>query len=210
MADTRRITTLPQLSRSNARSIPPLARTGSQHFDLPRSIGNIPQIAKGSNELSSLEDVSLLSQPNYRPKKSIMDSDSEDEVAGNIAPLTPRRKKASRVEKESPPKRSNMVHLNAYGIPLSSVNSGSMTSLKQKSNSDISDRIRVCVRKRPLSKKELRQGQTDIAPVTGRRSVTILEPKVKVDLTKFVETHDFIFDEAFDGNFDLKAFIYSS
>jgi hypothetical protein len=100
-----------------------------------------------------------------------------------------------KTEKDSQPKRANMAQLNSYGIPFNN----SLTSLKQKSNLDISDRIRVCVRKRPISKKEYRQGQTDIAPVSGRRSISIVEPKVKVDLTKFVETHDFVFDEAFDG-----------
>jgi kinesin family protein 2/24 len=39
----------------------------------------------------------------------------------------------------------------------------------------------------------------DVATVNGAASgVTIHEPKVKVDLTKFVESHRFMFDEVFD------------
>ncbi|RKP40470.1 P-loop containing nucleoside triphosphate hydrolase protein [Dimargaris cristalligena] len=48
-------------------------------------------------------------------------------------------------------------------------------------------KIRVCVRKRPLNSRELNRGETDIVQATGRRSVTVHEPK-----------HHFIFDEVFD------------
>lgn len=44
-------------------------------------------------------------------------------------------------------------------------------------NSDLNQRIRVCVRKRPLSKRELRAGESDIAPVAGRRTILINAPK---------------------------------
>lgn len=178
-------TILPVLSRNvpQQRSNPRLSQ-----LDLPRSIGNPTRIPQGSSELSSLEDVSILSQTNYRSKKSIdgeqtnyrskkdeeyrrprksimddtdrkkldedkrdgiyrkksfddkddhyrsrksiMDSDSDD------IPATPRKTKR-RLEKESPPKKSNLM-LNAYGIPLSLA--------AKKPLSLNSDRIRVCVR----------------------------------------------------------------
>ena len=64
-----------------------------------------------------------------------------------------------------------------------------------------SSKIRVAVRKRPINSKEKSQGQLDVATVnTGGRAVTIHEPKVKVDLTKYVESHRFCFDEVFDEN----------
>ena len=44
-------------------------------------------------------------------------------------------------------------------------------------SNDLHQRIRVCVRKRPLSKKETDLGETDIAPVVGARTVQINEPK---------------------------------
>ncbi|KAJ3389948.1 Kinesin-like protein kif24 [Lobulomyces angularis] len=88
--------------------------------------------------------------------------------------------------------------LNAYGIPLA--NTSNQPVSKGKSQRDLMDRIRVCVRKRPLSKKELKRNETDIATVHSRRSLTINEPKVKVDLTKFIEQHNFVFDEVFDCN----------
>ncbi|CAG8547653.1 18780_t:CDS:10 [Acaulospora morrowiae] len=58
--------------------------------------------------------------------------------------------------------------------------------------------IRVCVRKRPLSKKELLRNEKDIATVNGPRTILINEPKTKVDLTKYVEQHAFVFDDVFD------------
>ncbi|KAJ3074086.1 Kinesin-like protein kif24 [Podochytrium sp. JEL0797] len=87
--------------------------------------------------------------------------------------------------------------LNAYGVPISHANA------QQKSTgptrvADLTDRIRVCVRKRPLNKKELRGNQLDVATVLDRRTLTVNEPKVKVDLTKYVEQHEFTFDEVFD------------
>jgi len=57
-------------------------------------------------------------------------------------------------------------------------------------------KIRVAVRKRPINSKERNQGQVDVATVAGS-SITIHEPKQKVDLTKYVESHKFTFDEAF-------------
>ena len=171
-----RKTSLPALTRQSVSGPPPTTKTNafaSQSLDLPRSIGNPTRIQQGSSELSSLEDVSLLSQPHYRSNKSIMDSES-DEDAHQKAPVTP-NKKAKVSQKDASPKRNNLGQLNAYGIPL--LNNTAPLPAKTKSSSDISDRIRVCVRKRPLAKKEVRAGQTDIAPVTGRRGITILEPK---------------------------------
>jgi kinesin family protein 2/24 len=51
-------------------------------------------------------------------------------------------------------------------------------------------KIRVVVRKRPLSKKEKEKGDEDIIEVNmGRSNVIVNETKLKVDLTKYVERH---------------------
>ncbi|KAG2177765.1 hypothetical protein INT43_003012 [Umbelopsis isabellina] len=68
--------------------------------------------------------------------------------------------------------------------------------------SDLNQKIRVCVRKRPLSRKEVERAEKDIAPTVGIRSININEPKMKVDLTKYVEQHSFTFDEVFDVDAD--------
>ena len=43
--------------------------------------------------------------------------------------------------------------------------------------SDLNQKIRVCVRKRPLNKKEIDRGEKDISPTAGIRSININEPK---------------------------------
>ncbi|KAF9216452.1 Kinesin-like protein kif24 [Podila verticillata] len=64
---------------------------------------------------------------------------------------------------------------------------------------DMSAKIRVCVRKRPLNSKEINRGEKDMATVAGRQ-LTVDEPKVRVDMTKFIERHNFVFDEVFDSD----------
>lgn len=43
--------------------------------------------------------------------------------------------------------------------------------------SDLDQKIRVCVRKRPLNKKEIERGEKDIGRAIGSRSIQINEPK---------------------------------
>ncbi|XP_067937927.1 kinesin-like protein KIF2A [Watersipora subatra] len=62
--------------------------------------------------------------------------------------------------------------------------------------------ICVCVRKRPLNKKEVTRRDVDVATIPTRQNVIIHEPKHKVDLTKFLENQKFRFDYAFDENAD--------
>ncbi|KAI4324742.1 hypothetical protein MLD38_030199 [Melastoma candidum] len=54
-------------------------------------------------------------------------------------------------------------------------------------------KIKVVVRKRPLNKKELTKNEEDIVE-TIANSVTVHETKLKVDLTEYVEKHEFVFD----------------
>lgn len=64
----------------------------------------------------------------------------------------------------------------------------------------IDHQICVCVRKRPLSKKELNKKEIDVIIVPKGDYCVIHEPKLKVDLTKYLENHKFWFDYAFDEN----------
>lgn len=59
--------------------------------------------------------------------------------------------------------------------------------------------IRVVVRKRPISKKELDRGEKDVMDIVRGGHVTIHEPKTKVDLTKLIEDQNFVFDDAFQA-----------
>jgi kinesin family protein 2/24 len=59
-------------------------------------------------------------------------------------------------------------------------------------------RICVCVRKRPLNKKELGKKEVDVTTLPDMSTVLVHEPKTKVDLTKYLENQHFHFDYSFD------------
>ncbi|KAI8089533.1 P-loop containing nucleoside triphosphate hydrolase protein [Halteromyces radiatus] len=75
------------------------------------------------------------------------------------------------------PQRSPMIPTTTLGN-----NNNNNTNLGQ---SDLNQKIRVCVRKRPLNKKELERGEKDISPTAGIRSINVNEP-------------NFTFDDVFD------------
>lgn len=58
--------------------------------------------------------------------------------------------------------------------------------------------ITVCIRKRPLNKKEVARKEVDVISVPNKDQIVVHEPKLKVDLTKFLENQHFRFDYAFD------------
>uniref|UniRef100_A0A8C5A7L0 Kinesin-like protein n=1 Tax=Gadus morhua TaxID=8049 RepID=A0A8C5A7L0_GADMO len=61
-------------------------------------------------------------------------------------------------------------------------------------------RICVCVRARPLNKKELTTKDLDVITVPSKDVVMVHEPKQKVDLTRYLENQTFRFDYAFDDS----------
>ncbi|CAK9029213.1 Kinesin-related protein 6 (Kinesin family member 6) (Kinesin-13) [Durusdinium trenchii] len=62
-----------------------------------------------------------------------------------------------------------------------------------------SSRLSVVVRKRPMNKREVQTAQQDVV-FCRESAVVVREPKLKVDLTRYVEEHNFLFDKAFDEN----------
>jgi kinesin family protein 2/24 len=60
-------------------------------------------------------------------------------------------------------------------------------------------KIKVVVRKRPLNKKEISKKEEDIIDIEQQsNSLTVHETKLKVDLTEYVEKHEFVFDAVLD------------
>ena len=59
---------------------------------------------------------------------------------------------------------------------------------------------KICgvVRKRPLNRRELARGDSDIIEVNSQNQLTVRETKVKVDMTRFVEESQFRFDRVYD------------
>ncbi|KAK3164823.1 hypothetical protein QOZ80_1AG0025270 [Eleusine coracana subsp. coracana] len=62
-------------------------------------------------------------------------------------------------------------------------------------------KIKVVVRKRPLNKREISKKEEDIIDIEQRsNSLTVHETKLKVDLTEYVEKHEFVFDAVLDDD----------
>lgn len=68
----------------------------------------------------------------------------------------------------------------------------------RESDSVEDHQITVCVRKRPLNRKELNKKEVDVISVPSKDQMVVHEPKAKVDLTKYLENQLFRFDYAFD------------
>ncbi|XVF88531.1 hypothetical protein PTKIN_Ptkin19aG0057900 [Pterospermum kingtungense] len=68
---------------------------------------------------------------------------------------------------------------------------------KERANSVA--KIKVVVRKRPLNKKEIAKKEEDIITIqSNSNALTVHEKKLKVDLTEYVEKHEFVFDAVLD------------
>ncbi|CAJ0963154.1 unnamed protein product, partial [Mesorhabditis belari] len=63
-------------------------------------------------------------------------------------------------------------------------------------------RISVCVRKRPMNKKEITRKDIEVVTIPKQDHVIIHQPQVRVDLTKYLDNQKFRFDYAFDENAD--------
>ncbi|CAG9863478.1 unnamed protein product [Phyllotreta striolata] len=82
----------------------------------------------------------------------------------------------------------NMIHEYRQGLEMKPLSE----------NDAIEDHlITVCVRKRPLNKKENARKEVDVITIPSKNQLIVHEPKNKVDLTKYLENQVFRFDYAF-------------
>uniref|UniRef100_A0A8D2LP47 Kinesin-like protein KIF24 n=1 Tax=Varanus komodoensis TaxID=61221 RepID=A0A8D2LP47_VARKO len=81
-----------------------------------------------------------------------------------------------------------------YGVPHSCIRPAD--SEKEMPWTE-TDRICVCVRKRPLGLREERRGEVNILTVEGKETLLLHEKKEAVDLTQYILQHVFYFDEVF-------------
>jgi kinesin family protein 2/24 len=71
-------------------------------------------------------------------------------------------------------------------------------------------KIQVIIRKRPLNQKERQaQNEEDIIDIVSENSLIIKEKRKKVDLSTFIERHQFVFDNVFADNHD-NEYIYGT
>ncbi|KAJ3033253.1 Kinesin-like protein kif24 [Rhizophlyctis rosea] len=79
---------------------------------------------------------------------------------------------------------------------------GRVESLENDQDADEDMKIRVCVRKRPINEKELSTSSVDIlttrTAIYPDAAIYVHEPKTRLDLSKTIDTHRFMFDNVFD------------
>ncbi|NXI46521.1 KIF24 protein, partial [Galbula dea] len=94
------------------------------------------------------------------------------------------------------PVLQRVTHISGYnyGLPHSCIRSS--TSEKETPWTE-SEKIRVCVRKRPLGPREERRGEVNIITVKDKETLLLHEKKEAVDLTQYILQHVFYFDEVF-------------
>jgi kinesin family member 2/24 len=122
-------------------------------------------------------------------KRGIRQRPGMDEVSGGAAGgrmEPPRTQQPSSVP--APPRTA----------PVRSVESG-VSAVPSGGGSDRKSNIRVAIRERPLGPKEHARGESSIVDVDSECSLVVREPKVKVDLTKYMDEHRFVYDEVFGG-----------
>ncbi|KAI9209156.1 P-loop containing nucleoside triphosphate hydrolase protein [Polychytrium aggregatum] len=182
----------------------PSATAGSSIPIQPPSDSNPYASTVGSNPSSFSESykVPLTTQPQQQQQQPLQSDDYDDPNDPQAGSKTPKplSRKGSINTMNAIKKSAVAPLLNAYGVPI---DPSSASAIKRSGSSnvppsDLNARIRVCVRKRPLNKKEKARNEIDIATLKSSRIIVINEPKVKVDLTKYVEQHNFMFDEVFD------------
>ncbi|OXB55525.1 hypothetical protein ASZ78_003801 [Callipepla squamata] len=108
-------------------------------------------------------------------------------LSGDIAPL---------LGDSETPIIQRVTHISGYnyGLPHSYIRSS--TSEKETPWTE-SEKIRVCVRKRPLGQREERRGEVNIITVKDKETLLLHEKKEAVDLTQYILQHVFYFDEVF-------------
>ncbi|MCO5580270.1 hypothetical protein L7F22_034136 [Adiantum nelumboides] len=160
-------------------------RNGADGLSSPELRGDI---TGGILDLHSIDDIELLSEDvvhepfEVSPFVAVTERGYENEADVLWSTNKPPSSK-QRSHNESSPLRASTFEKDIPG-------KDSTTGLA---------RIKVVVRKRPLNKKEVARKEEDIVTIDGSgSSLSVHEPKLKVDLTAYVEKHDFVFDAVLD------------
>ncbi|XP_029024537.1 kinesin-like protein KIF2A [Betta splendens] len=137
----------------------------------------------------------LLQQQNARRKSNCVKE---------VEKLQEKREKRRLQQQELREKRAQEVDVNLPNYEIMCMIRDFRASLDYRplTTNDLIEehRICVCVRARPLNKKELTAKELDVITIPSKDVVMVHEPKQKVDLTRYLENQTFRFDYAFDEN----------
>ncbi|KAF1416286.1 Kinesin-like protein KIF2A, partial [Spheniscus magellanicus] len=143
----------------------------------------LPEQSSSSQQNGSVSDIS----PVQAAKKEFgPPSRRKSNCVKEVEKLQEKREKRRLQQQELREKRAQVSIFSSDGKRMSG-------------REDIDEhRICVCVRKRPLNKKETLMKDLDVITIPSKDVVMVHEPKQKVDLTRYLENQTFRFDYAFD------------
>ncbi|KAL1776304.1 kinesin KIF24 [Sigmodon hispidus] len=177
------------------------------HFDSPAD--SKARIA--SNEMCNLSNFSVEEQKSTHVKVlgHILPDDSQDQT--KIRTLNASAAGAYRqtetdtlllssnyfspkLENSAIPVIQRVSHVSGYnyGIPHSCIR-----QITSENPWTEMEKIRVCVRKRPLGVREVRRGEVNVITIEDKETLLVHEKKEAVDLTQYILQHVFYFDEVF-------------
>ncbi|ELU16830.1 hypothetical protein CAPTEDRAFT_172954 [Capitella teleta] len=91
--------------------------------------------------------------------------------------------------------RQKVFHNSGYNYGLPQGNTPCSPGKRRKS-----DKICVCVRKRPMTTREAKRGDVDVVSMSSGKQVVVEEKKMSVDLSAYIQEHVFTFDQVFSEN----------
>ncbi|XP_071321352.1 kinesin-like protein KIF2A isoform X2 [Trachinotus anak] len=190
---TRRITAIPKAENAprenRAAAVGTTRARPSQHSQAaePPPPAIAPQPA--------LSQAQIQQQQNARRKSNCVKE---------VEKLQEKREKRRLQQQELREKRAQEVDVNLPNYEIMCMIRDFRASLDYRplTTNDLIEehRICVCVRARPLNKKELSVKDLDVITIPSKDVVMVHEPKQKVDLTRYLENQTFRFDYAFDEN----------
>ncbi|KAJ9072764.1 hypothetical protein DSO57_1023937 [Entomophthora muscae] len=132
-------------------------------------------------KVKGLSKPKISANPTQRTYRSESISRGKQPVSRSIPPISkPSRQseaqpRQSELRVKNKPSGRKSLNLDAYGVPIrSGADNSPLTCRLPK---DLADKIRVCIRKRPLSAREKNRGEKDIVDILSRRSLVLNEPK---------------------------------
>ncbi|XP_026153269.1 kinesin-like protein KIF2A [Mastacembelus armatus] len=145
--------------------------------------------------------------PQPAPKETLIQQQNarrKSNCVKEVEKLQEKREKRRLQQQELREKRAQEVDVNLPNYEIMCMIRDFRASLDYRplTTNDLIEehRICVCVRARPLNKKELTAKDLDVITIPSKDVVMVHEPKQKVDLTRYLENQTFRFDYAFDEN----------
>lgn len=173
----------------------------------------------------SLKNVSNMVKPKVRvPAKiteSLIDPEVEERVRAPVAPVArsvartvpvpvsvepPKPEPSVQQVRPQPPQRlqqQNILPANAnyhFAQMIRDYRQNCVYTPLQMTDPVKDSRITVCVRNRPLNKKEVTRGEVEVVSTPNRDHLILHKPVTSVDLTKSIDNQKFRFDYVFDSN----------